>query len=402
MPRPSSLALLAALSLAAPAQTYHPTPVDASRFPILAWGSSPSDAPSLALMKEAGLNLSGFCRPENLDAVRDAGLSCIVTGTPLNAMVDHPETTGAQIRQAVDALAARIANHPAAFGVYLRDEPGAAQMPMLGRLAAALRRAMPAKLPYVNLFPNYANRRQLGTDSYEEYVRAYLNDIALPYVSWDNYSLTAGEMHPRFYDNLELVRKLSLEKGIPFWNCILSTALFRHMEPSDATLSLQVYATLAYGGRGIQYFTYFTVDQGNFRLAPIDVYGNRTATWDALRRINNQIHALAPTILNLRSTGVYHWPVSTAAGTPLLKDIRTSAQLLVGEFVDASGRPYVMLVNKSLTESFSFTPEPWQPGAVLRRISPASGKEGPFGGEATWLAPGAGILLRIAAPEPPK
>jgi hypothetical protein len=28
-------------------------------------------------------------------------------------------------------------------------------------------KAMPSKLPYVNLFPNYANRQQLATDSYE-------------------------------------------------------------------------------------------------------------------------------------------------------------------------------------------------------------------------------------------
>ena len=42
------------------------------------------------------------------------------------------------------------------------------------------------------------------------------------------------------------------------WNCILANAHFNYMEPSDATFNLQMYSTLAYGGRGIQYFTYFT------------------------------------------------------------------------------------------------------------------------------------------------
>ena len=51
-------------------------------------------------------------------------------------------------------------------------------------------------------------------------------------------------------------------------------------------------------------------------------------------------------LLKLRGTGVYHWPVSAAAGTPLLKDIRTGSKLIVREFADASGRPYVMLVNR--------------------------------------------------------
>ena len=69
------------------------------------------------------------------------------------------------------------------------------------------------------------------------------------------------------------------------------------MEPSDATFHLQVYATLAYGGRGIQYFTYYSPHNGNYRLGAIDQFGNKTATWDALRRINLEIHALAPALL---------------------------------------------------------------------------------------------------------
>jgi hypothetical protein len=170
-------------------------------------------------------------------------------------------------------------------------------------------------------------------------------------------------------------------------------ALFRYMEPSDATFNLQVYGTL-YGGRGIQYFPYFTPDNGNYRLAAVDHYGNRTAQ-DAMRRINNQIHAPAPTMLKLHSTGVYHWPVSTAAGTPLLKDIKTSGKFIAGEFEDANGRPYVMLVNKSLKESVSVRLETWKEGAVIYRVSPASSTEGGFGGESAWLAPGGGILLRI-------
>ena len=392
-----SLALVLSSALAQD-WTNHPPRVSAERFPILGWSGSPSDTEALRLMHEAGLNVSGFCRVEDLDRVRDAGLACFVSGTALDAMIDRPSTTDAEIKAAVSALAARIGSHPAALGVYLRDEPSVQQMNMLGRLSAALLKAMPGKLPYVNLFPNYANSQQLAAATYEDYLRSYLKLVKLPYLSWDNYSLSNGEMQPSFYDNLDLVRRLTLEAGIPFWNCVLSTALFKYLEPSDATFNLQVYATLAYGGRGLEFFTYFTADTGNFRLAPVDHYGNRTATWDLLRRITLQIHALAPTLLNLRSTGVYHWPVSTAAGTPLLKDVRTDGKFLIGEFQDTTGRPYLMLVNKSLRDSVKFSLEPRLPGARIFRVSPASGREGDLGGEGNWLAPGAGVLLRLAPP----
>jgi len=268
-------------------------------------------------------------------------------------------------------------------------------MPVMGRIAAELRRAMPDKMPYVNLFPNYANRQQLGVDSYDAYLRSYVEHIQLPYLSWDNYSLVDGQMNQSFYDNLEQVRGVTLEAGIPFWNCVLSNALFRHMEPSDATFNIQVYATLAYGGRGIQFFTYFNPDIGNFRLAPIDVYGNRTPTWDMLRRATHQVHALAPVMTKLRSTGVYHWPVSTASGTPLINDLKSPGKFLIGEFAGSDGKPWFMLVNKDLKESARFTIELKNKNAKFVRISAASGKEAELGGEGNWLAPGAGVLVRI-------
>jgi len=301
-------------------------------------------------MQQAGINVSGYCRAEDLDRVRDAGLTCLVNDSAIQKLVSGETATDADIRIAVTALAARIRSHPAAFGVNLRDEPGVQQMPILGRLAKELMSAMPGKLSYVNLLPNYASPQQLGADTYEAYLREYLKTVGLPYLSWDNYSLRDGEMQQSFYDNLESVRKVTMEARIPFWNCILAQALFRYMEPSDTTFSLQVYATMAYGGRGIEFFTCFTPDIGNFRLAAVDQFGNRTATWDMLQRITNQIHALAPTLTKLHSTGVYHLPgtpASNESGTPLLKGVGTSAKLLIGEFTDDAGRPYVMVVNKS-------------------------------------------------------
>jgi hypothetical protein len=118
--------------------------------------------------------------------------------------------------------------------------------------------------------------------------------IGQPFLSYDNYSLVGGEMLDYFFTNLEIVRRLGLETKTPFWNCILANAHFNYMEPSDATFNLQVYSTLAYGGRGVQYFTYFTPQIGNYRLGAVDQFGNRTPTWEMLRRINNEIHAFAP------------------------------------------------------------------------------------------------------------
>ena len=158
----------------------------------------------------------------------------------------------------------------------------------------------------MNLFPTYASAQQLGTPDYESHVQTFLRDVHPPFLSWDNYSIINGEMLDRFYTNLEIIRRLALEAKVPFWNCILGTSAFFFMEPSDATLHLQVYAPWPMAGRGIQYFTYVTPEVGNYRLGALDPFGNRTPTWDMLRRVNLEIHALAPWFDRLTSTGVYH------------------------------------------------------------------------------------------------
>src|SRR5690349_16244590 len=259
-------------------------------------------------MKEAGLNISGFCTPEDLEKVRAAGLACFVRDEWINAHAPHNLPPGAEIREHFAQLKTRIANDPAVLGLFLRDEPSAAEMPGLAKLAAALRAAMPEKLPYVNLFPYRVSPDRLGARDYDSYVRLLVNSVGQPFLSYDNYSLVNGEMLDSFYTNLEIIRRLSLETKTTFWNCILANSHFNYMDPSDATFNLQVYSTMAYGGRGIQYFTYFAPEIGNYRLAAVDQFGNRTPTWGMLQRINNQIHALAPVLIRLHSTGVYHYP----------------------------------------------------------------------------------------------
>ena len=196
-----------------------------------------------------------------------------------------------------------------------------------------------------------------------------------------------------FYNNLAVVRRVALEKKLPFWACIQSVAHFGYRVPADETLRLQVYSALAHGARGIEYYTYYTPERGNYRLAAVDGFGQRTPTWEALRRINAEVAALAPTLLRLQSTGVFHYPDTPHQGehlssSRLVRAITMSkdedevvppsvaARFLTGEFVDEAGRTYLMIVNKDLTYSFQFDIEFRRRssccGASIRTLAPRS------------------------------
>jgi hypothetical protein len=286
----------------------------------------------------------------------------------------------------------------AVYAIYIRDEPHASLFPQLNIWSEAVKKQH--VLPYINLFPDYASPQQLGSKDYEDHLDQYVKICKPPYISYDNYSLFEGGVlnEDRFFGNLESIRKKSLQADIPFWNVVLSNAHFNYADPSDATLAIQVYSTLAYGGKGIGYFTYYTPQAGNYRLGPIDRFGFRTKTWEMLRNINLQIHALVPVYSKLKSINVFHTGnvPRDAQGidtTKLIESIKGDS-LLIGEFKDIAGKPYVMVVNKKMHQSVSFEIQFKEKGRMMI-ISQYNQGQVTFGGEQNWLAPGCGVLLTV-------
>ena len=391
-------------------QVFQEQRVSPSEFVVMAWGPTPPDPQQIRWMKEAGINIAGFAAVKDLALFEGAGVQVFVSDQRINGYNFAEPLDPELVRRNVQAVAKEVGNSPVVIGFLLRDEPQAKSVSGLRLVAEQIREIMPGKLLYVNLLPSRASKDLMGVASYGEYVRLVLDGLKQPFLSYDNYSLVNEQMDSDFYTNLEKIREISLSANVTFWNCALSNAHFDYMENTDATYHLQAYATMAYGGRGIQYFSYFTWPIGNFRLGPVDQFGNKTASWDMLRRINNEIHILAPTLKKLKSTGVYHYASVPPDGKPLsesqyVKSLaasqsglipnRAEGSFIVGEFIDDQGRPYFMLVNKDLKNSFHFDVTLRKSGSKLIHISPYSGKEENSTDEMNWVAPGAGHLFRI-------
>lgn len=366
-------------------------------FAVLPWGWTPGDAPTLESIRACGFNLAGFVAPEHLDAVANAGLQCIVSDSETHVSDEIAALEETEIERRVTSLVSRVGNHPAAFGFYLRDEPGANAFPGLGRWAAEFKKASPGKPAYINLFPNYASSAQMNVPTYEEYVESFVTTVQPAFISYDHYALMAGgTLRDGYFSNLEIVRAASLKHGLPFWNIVLSNAHFDYAEPSPAGFRFQLYTTLAYGARGVSYFTYFTPNVGNYRLGPIDQFGNKTPTWDMLRNVNLQLHRLGPLYLTLKSVNVFHHPNvpggCSGMDTSRFLSSLSGGDLLVGEFEDTGANPFVMVVNKSLQASTNFQLAFKTPGTI-QFVSPYTGSLNNWAGENVWLAPGQGMLL---------
>jgi hypothetical protein len=371
----------------------------AEEFLILPYVHRKMNLKELEEIRDSGHNLAGMVSVEDLDLLQEAGLKGIVFDPTVHAGDAEAELSDEEIERRVTAVVRRVNGHPAAFGYFLRDEPNARIFPGLARWTAAYRKVDPKARPVINLFPNYASPGALGSDTYRNHVEDFVRLVKPPLLSYDHYALMDdGSLRDGYFQNLEVIREVALANNIPFCNVVLSNAHFHYADPSDGGLRFQVYTTLAYGARGICYFTYWAPPVGNYRLAPIDQFGNKTPTWDMLRNVNLQIHKLGPTYIKLKSVNVFHHPnvpaecraISTA------KHVADAGggDLLVGEFDGSAGEAVALVVNKDLHHSCPFWVSFQRAGTVMM-VNSYTGAHEPFGGENGWLAAGQGMLLYV-------
>jgi hypothetical protein len=368
-------------------------------FTILPWSWVPGDRAQLEDIKACGFNLAGFVAPENIGLCEEVGLKAIVSGGETHVGDGEAQLPDEEIQRRVDALVAQVKGSPAVYGYYLRDEPSSRPFPGIGRWVAAYAKADPAAMPYVNLFPNYASAGQLGAASYDDYLDQFVAQVKPRFLSYDHYALMDdGTLRHGYFQNLEAMRRAALKHGLPFWNIVLSNSHFHYAEPTPGGLRFQAYTTLAYGARGISYFTYFAPEVGNYRLAPVDQFGHKTPTWDMLRCVNLQIRKLVPTYLTLRSINVFHEPEvpeeCQGIATARVIESISGGSFVVGEFEGPGGQPYAMVVNKDLHNSAAFSVKFKAPGRVMV-VSAYTGRVTNWEGEQDWLAPGQGMLLTV-------
>src|SRR5579863_1219674 len=220
----------------------------------MAWNSVANDAAVLKKMKDCGLTVAGFVAPKTLDACQAAGLKAIVSD-PRCSGYDWTKVDPAVARSNITSLIAETGNHPAVYGYYLRDEPGAGFFPGLATVASLIRELAPGKWAYINCFPDYAENWQLQATNYQDYLERFVNTVHPTTLSYDNYALMDdGGLRQNYWSNLEAMRAVAKKYNLPFWNIVLSIAHFSYREPSAADLRFEVYSSLAYGARGIAYF----------------------------------------------------------------------------------------------------------------------------------------------------
>ena len=186
-------------------------------------------------------------------------------------------------------------------GFNLYDEPGPGWFGSLAKAVAISRELAPGLLPYINLFPS----------DDPAYYRGFVDVVKPSLISFDRYPLLSeGREDANYFHNWAIIRDAALHGDIPSWVFIQTLAYDNHREPTAAELLWQVNISLAYGAKGIQYFTYWTPEAARgegFGPALITVDGRRTPRYAAARQINTTwLHQAGRELKPLVSESVAH------------------------------------------------------------------------------------------------
>ena len=384
-------------------------------FPITAW-ELPGEKEKLmgdprcgiASMRDCAFTVAAFPTPKQLGICDKLDMPAIVS-LP-GPMVKWRELSDQQIEETVRKLVDQSKNSKSVIGYFLTDEPGVSAFPALGKAVAAVKKLAPGKLAYINLFPNYAtlgapDLSQLGTSSFTEYLERYVQEVKPQFISYDNYQIQYSDdmknagIAGNYFVNLLEVRRIAMEHDLPFWNIVASNEIRPNTTiPSPANMLLQAYTTLAAGGRGLTWYTYYV---GGYHYAPIDKAGNRTATWAHLKMVNEQVKTLGPVMNRLKSTGVFFSAPPPAASLPvlpgkLIASVASATPVMVGEFAAEADGKYVMLVNLSLSQSSQVSFKTLGSSGELRCVSPVDASLSPLETPgAVWLTAGQGVLIKL-------
>lgn len=363
--------------------------------------------------------VSNACDGSTYTAAYNQQLLSLAAAAGLDAVVTDARglqaAAGVNVSANLDALVADYAPFPALAGYHVQDEPGAAAFPALAAVVAGLRTRDPAHFTSINLFPDYASAAQLGTATYDQHVSSFLDTVQPAFFTYDHYNfLDGGVDGATFFQNLAVVRAHALARGIPWGQYIQSISFNGHRSTTGPEKRWAALHTLAYGGTGVFYFTYWTPPQTaeNFGDGIITAAGTPGSQYADVTSINRTVAAMAPYLSAATSTRVFHsgalalGAVTRAPGDVVY--VPSAAPLTVGIFAIGDGA-YALLVNRdyaAITETdVVFAARDGRvdlldvdQGAFL----PASVTTDPLGARLhVTLPPGDGVLAHLPGPLPP-
>ena len=333
---------------------------DEKRFEVSFWLGPPEKFTTLERyreIKEAGFTIafpplhtpSVELNRKILDLCQQVGRKAMMADQRMVTSLDP-----ADARDKLDAIVKDYSAHPALYGYFVVDEPSAPTFKGLAEVIAHLAEKDPKHAGFINLFPTYGPpfEPQHGTATYEEYVDRFAKTVRPTVLSYDHYPFIASGDRPQYFFNLAVIRNAAAAATIPFWQIALCVQHYDYRHLTEGELRFQAMQTLAFGGRGLLWYTYWYPGEpvDSVKHAMINHDGSRDPHYDMIKAINADAKAIGDELLPAQSWAAYHVGAGGEyAMPPELKSpvqIETKGRLTIGVFHHPDGRTLALVANR--------------------------------------------------------
>jgi len=249
----------------------------------------------------------------------------------------------------------------------LKDEPLVEDYPALAEAVSYLyENDRRGAIPIIDFRPNWSVPYERWNMTYETYFERFLDEVHPCVLLNCHYPVMRdGTTRPVYYANIEYFRRKALEYDIGLMGFVLVTAHrfpgnpnIDYRAPSESDLRWMAYTYLAYGAQGLWYYNWRISRDDRFMTSIVDgETGEPTEFYEPVARLNEEILAIGPTLLKLRSTGVYHTGEMVPVGTTRYYDGYVNAirgwagdDFIIGAFEirddPGDNSIFLMIVNK--------------------------------------------------------
>lgn len=303
-----------------------------------------------------------------LDACEENGVKVIVCDerTGFRGASDDIAASEARFREAYRDFG----THPAVLGFHVGDEPGNDKdfADAVAEYNIQLRNA-PELMPFLNFLPYWEGQEEtvLKAPTFADWAKNMAEKADLRVLCYDCYT----QMNPgtegvdQYFTNLRKFCEAGEAAGIDPWTTLLSVGHYLYRVPNEDDLRWQLNTAVASGMKGILwFFVYERAPMSNYRLPPIDEFGERTETFARMSRVNRHfLHQFGEFFRTAEHLATYH-TVRSFGGYPLFEAEKTDDILLdvtcdqevpaVVSFFRLNGEKHVAVVNNSTTQSGLF------------------------------------------------
>lgn len=345
----------------------------------------PPGPPDTSITVADNRKILGFCR--------ELGMKAVIFDPRMPTSL-----AAADARSNIDAIVKDYADHPALMAYFIVDEPSADQFARLGAVVEYLKQRDPKHPGYINLFPTYAAPgSQLGTATYEEYVERFVKTVHPFVISFDHYPFIKGYDRPDYFTNLAIIRNAGITSKRPFWNIAQLVQHYDYRALTEPELRFQAMQTLAFGGCGLLWYTYWYPGEPNPAVehAMINHDGSPDPSYAWIKSINADARAIGNELLQSQCWATFHTgePSQYAAPPKTPIAIEGAGMFTTGVFKKTDGKTLALLTNRDYRNAVEarFRVEP--PAAGVERFNPDKRTWSPADA-VIRLDAGDGLLLR--------